>query len=874
MQILESSAAFSMSKFGLIKKLRMKRLLNYLINSSGNRVWNNIFRVMWYGAIGGIALICLLLLFISFTDLPSVQQLENPRSEEASLVLANDGTVLGKFYTENRVPVTFADLSPHLVRALIATEDMRYYNHCGIDFQALGRVAVKTVILQQKSSGGASTITQQLAKLLFTGQKADNTIKRFFQKLKEWIIAVRLERKYTKEEIIAMYLNKFDFINGAYGIKAASEIYFNKSPKDLEIQEAALLIGMLKNPSLFNPLRRPEMALQRRMVVLKQMQKTGVINEQQYNELRALPLGIKFTRQTHVDGLAPYFRMELAKHLKDDILQRKECLKADGTPYDIYRDGLRIYTTIDPDMQRMAEEEMVKHMKKVQESFWRTWKNLDPWTYKTNSVNEITPETRQATLNRHVRESDRYQALRSKYLGDILNRYSGQVDFVFSEDDHELDRIMAEVRKKGTIDQLVKNNIISKNLADRYREVIESDLFPELRTQWETLQESARHVFRSKVEMKVFAYNDKMEKDTVMSPLDSIKYHRMFLQTGIMAVDPATGAIKVWIGGINHKYFQYDHNQIERQVGSTFKPFIYATAIAQQGFSPCYPVPDLPVTIGPGDGQFGLVSNWTPRNAEGNYSGRTLTLKEGLRHSKNTVSVHLMKQLGSTVPVVDLLEQMGITVKPDHRGPAMCLGALDLSVMAMTGAYTTFANNGTFVKPSFITRIEDKTGRLIYEEFPDEKPALGPKFNYVMVEMLRYAGTNLGGIKSDVGGKTGTTNDYVDGWFMGITPGLVVGTWVGGEDKWIRFRSITNGQGAYMAKPFFREFMKRIESDKDLGFDFTKRFQRPPGDLEIELNCAVYLKDQYRPEDSSEEFDTDSFGDEQAPEPPEGEDFN
>lgn len=847
----------------------MRRLFNYLVNSSENPLWNNIFRLTWYAVIGGFAFAVLLMIGISFTDLPSVQQLENPRSEEASLVLGNDGTELGKFYTENRVPITFGELSPHLVRALIATEDERYYEHCGIDFTALGRVAVKTVVLQQKSSGGASTITQQLAKLLFTGQKADNIVKRVFQKLKEWIIAVRLERKYTKEEIMAMYFNKFNFINGAYGIKAASEIYFNKDPKDLEIQEAALLVGMLKNPSLFNPLRRPEMALQRRMVVMKQMQKNGIISQKQYDELRDLPLGIKYTRQTHIDGLAPYFRMELAKRLKEDILQRRECLKADGTSYDIYRDGLRIYTTIDPGMQRIAEEEMAKHMSKVQQSFWRVWKNLDPWTYKSKSVNEISPERRQAELNKLVRESERYQSLRSNYLSDILNRIRNQVEINFSEDDRELDRIMAEYRKKGTLDQLIEKGLISRGLADQYREVLNHDLFPELKTQWESLQEASRSAFRNKVEMRVFAYNDRMEKDTVMSPLDSIKYHRMFLQTGVMAVDPATGAVKVWIGGINHKYFQYDHNETKRQVGSTFKPFIYATAIAQQGFSPCYSVPDLPVTIGPGDGQFGLTDNWTPRNSDNKYTGNLLTLKEGLRLSKNTVSVHLMKQLSSTKPVVDLLDQMGIVVPQDRRGPAMCLGALDLTVMEMTGAYTTFANNGTFIKPSFITRIEDKAGRVIYEEIADERPALNPKPNFVMVEMLRYAGTNLGGIKSDVGGKTGTTNDYVDGWFMGITPGLVVGTWVGGEDKWIRFLSIGYGQGAYMAKPFFREFIKRVESDKGLQYDVAKRFQRPPGDLEIELDCGEYRKDGYKPpsDEFDEEFDTNSFGDEQMKEP-------
>ena len=837
--------------------------------------YRKIIKWMWYITLGAMALVPLSFLLLSLTDLPSVQQLENPKSEEASQVFAANGEVIGRYYTENRVPVDYSQLSPYLIEALVATEDERYQRHSGIDFRSLARA-----IIYLGKKGGASTITQQLAKQLFTGQKAEtsNIFERIIQKLKEWIIAIRLERRYTKEEIIALYLNKFNFINGAYGIKAASEIYFGKPQDSLEIYEAAMLVGMLKNPSLFNPLRRPESVMHRRAVVFQQMEKNGIINRAEFDSLRQLPLGLNFTRQTHADGIAPYFRMELAKDIKG-ILERKECRKSDGSTYDIYRDGLRIYTTIDPQMQRIAEEEMVKNMARVQKAFWNTWKVMskDPWDYVSGSQHEVPVEQRKRSLQDLVRISDRYQGLRAKHLLSVLEKIEAEMDdFRFSEDDREVERIIQDADDGKTVSRLAEQGLISSSLAAKYRQIKRSRHFSELERQWRILQKAVEQEFNAKVEMKVFAYNDKMEKDTVMTPFDSVKYHRMFLQTGILAVDPVTGHVKVWVGGIDFKHFQYDHNRTSRQVGSTFKPFVYATAIAQQGFSPCYQVYDLPHTIGPGDGSFRLIDEWRPNNADGNFSGSLLTLKEALRQSKNSVSVHLMKQLGDTEPVRGMIHQMGIDSTAKYRNgryrvpksPSICLGATDLTNMEMTGAYTTFANNGIFNKPVYLLRIEDKNGRIIYEEFPQERAAISPNANYVMVEMLKYTATGMGTLKSEVGGKTGTTNDYVDGWFMGITPSLVVGTWVGGEDRWIRFRSLTYGQGAYMAKPFFKEFIARLESEKDIDYNSTARFYRPPGDLGIEMDCNEYnrktrLFDDMEEFDGSNKFGEDKFGDEE-----------
>ena len=838
----------------------MSRIYGFLFDAD-KPLYSRLAKTLWVLTFLGIAVLIVLFVILSFSDLPSVQQLENPKSELATQVFAADGSVLGRYYTENRVPVDFDELSPNLVNALIATEDERYYEHTGIDFWALGRAVVKNAILGNRSSGGGSTISQQLAKLLFTQQTASSFIRRALQKPREWIIAIRLERKYTKQEIIAMYLNKVDFLNEADGIKAASEVYFGKSQDELNVEEAAVLVGMLKNPSSLNPLRFPDATLNRRQVVLSQMQKNNLLSALEYDSLKQLPLGVEVRRYTHIDGLAPYYRMELRKHIMN-ILERRENLKANGEKYNVFKDGLKIYTTIDPKMQAIAEEVMTKvHMPKVQKDFWRTWRKLDPWTYKVGNTKTIlSVEKRQAKLNQLMRESERYQGLRSRYLLKAINAVKKDVPgLVFHIDDREVERMVMESEKKGVIAKLQRQKLIGKSIAENYHKAMRSQHFEELKKRWYELQEVAEKAFKQPVKMKVFAYNDKMETDTTMSPLDSVKYHSMFLQMGTVAVDPGTGHVKVWIGGINHKYFQFDHVTSERQVGSTFKPFVYATAIAQQGFSPCFEVYDLPVEIAPGDGKFYLLEPWIPENSRGEYTGNLYTLKDGLRKSKNTVSAYLMKQLGSAEPVRDLVHQMGIDKYIKHPNgqlrlpqvPSIALGSTDLTVLEMTGAYTAFANNGVYNKPVFVTKIEDKNGRLVYEELPEERPALSEEPNYVMVEMLKYAATNMGDIKSQVGGKTGTTNDYVDGWFIGITPNLVVGTWVGGEYRWIRFRSLDLGQGSKMAKPFFREFISRLEKDDEIAFDTKAKFFRP-NYVGIEMDCAEYGTDAWEDLDSEE----------------------
>lgn len=845
-----------------------RNIIDQFLNNTDNKSHKAIVTWLWRLTFAAIIGVFLLFIVLSFTDLPSVKQLENPKSEEASLVYGSDGTVIGRYYTENRVPVDFDELSPTMVAALIATEDVRYYKHSGIDFYALGRVAVKTILLGQSSSGGASTITQQLAKLLFTGEPASG-IGRVIQKFKEWIIAVRLERRYTKQEIIAMYLNKFEFLFQSYGIKAAAETYFNESQDSLAVEEAAMLVGMLKNPSFYNPIMYPDRAKKRREVVLKQLQKYGEISEEAYDSLRNLPLNIKFTRKRHIDGIATYFRMETAEDIKEILARPDTRKRPDGKPFDIYRDGLRIRTTIDPTMQEMAEEEMVKHMKQLQATFDRHWKNMDPWTYKSDSDKEIPIEYRMETLQRLIRETPRYKAIRTQYLGDLVAQLEEDFpDFNFHTDDRELVRMMNSREERGYFTRLQTSGILSSEQVREYRAIMKARIFQKVITQWQNLQQEVKRVFNNPVEMNVFAYNSKMETDTVMSPLDSIKYHRKFLQTGIMAVDPKNGHIKAWVGGINHKYFQYDHVRINRQVGSTFKPFIYATAIALQGISPCFKVPDVRQTIAPGDGSFYLQEPWTPRNFNGKYSGEMYTLQQGLAKSKNTVSVYLMKQLGDTDPVRGLVHNMGIDSTEKYpngiyrvpKAPSICLGVSDLTVMEMAGAYSTFANNGIHVRPVHILSIEDKNGQVIYRHVPEDRRALPENANYVMVSMLRNS-AGVYGVTSDVGGKTGTTNDFVDGWFMGITPDLVVGTWVGGEDRWIRFRYPNLGQGAYMAKPFFQRFLKRLENTENVDYDKTKTFYRPPGDLGIELDCSEYETDGLGP--NEEVFDSDPFSENQ-----------
>ena len=821
---------------------------------------------LWVATICAVLGVVGLFIYLSYQDLPSFYELENPKNNLASPVFANNGEVLGRYFVENRVNVEYDDLSPYLVQALVATEDERYYKHSGIDAEALGRVLFKTILLQDRSSGGASTITQQTAKLLFT-KKPGSGLERVFQKLKEWIIALRLERKYTKEEIIAMYLNKFPFINGAYGIKAAAEIYFGKTQDSLDILESATLVGMLKNPSLYNPLRRLNKTEKRRNVVLKQMQKNNLLTQAEYDSLRQVPLDMShFKRKTHADGLAPYFRMELRKELFK-ILARDDTRKSDGSKYDIFRDGLKIYTTIDPVIQKLAEEAMVEHMSQLQKTFDKRWKNLDPWTYRDKETTDAEMQARKATMKKLIANSDRYQHNRALILNDILQKIKKDIGGNTLRDS-DIERMLEEKKNKGVIKKLVANKQIGSKLASNYKRVMKSEHWTELKNKWNRFKNSTKKQFDTPTKMHVFAYNDKMEKDTIMTPLDSIKYHHQFLQIGSLAVDPIDGHVKAWVGGINHKYFQFDHVRLSRQVGSTFKPFVYATAIAQQGISPCYEVDDIPYTIHKGEGNFGLLEDWTPKNANGKYSGERFTLKRGLQYSKNTVSVFLMKQLGDAEPVRDLVSRMGIPKSRVPRQPSICLGATDLSVFEMAGAYTSFANNGIYNRPIFIERIVDNNGRVIYQEEPEENKALHPNPNYVMVQMLKSTVSQLGGrkgfggLKSEIGGKTGTTNDYVDGWFMGITPDLVVGTWVGGEDRWIRFRSLRYGIGAVMARPFFAKLLQKLEHTPDVDYDKNARFFRPPGDLGIVIDCDEYKSAPRNEDESDNPFTEEMFGDE------------
>lgn len=808
---------------------------------------------MWKLSLGSIVGLFLTFILLSFSGLPSFEKLENPSINLASVALDCQGGSLGKYYIENRLPVTYEKLSPNLVKSLIATEDIRFYEHAGIDFRSFGRVFYGLITFNTKKGGG-STITQQLAKLLYSDRdKADNVFKLVVIKLKEWITAVKLERSYTKEEIIANYLNQYDFNNGASGISAASEIYFAKTPAQLNLQESAMLIGMLQNASLFNPMKRPERCLTRRNIVLAQMMNNGSLSKKEFEKIKKTPLDIsKFKREDHADGSATYFRMALREEVKK-ILEREECRKPDGSKYNLYTDGLKIYTTINPNMQKIAEATMVEHMAEVQKRFFEVWKGKDPWTYKSAKTTPDELLNRQKVLKRLVSETERYQRIKPKYFDEIQEEYDASFAN-FELRDYYIDKMLEEEKKAGALD---KDKTISADINATLKSLLKSSVWPKIKVQYGKLQKESEKIFKQPVKMKVFAYNANGFKDTTMTPLDSLKYNRMFLQTGILAVDPITGQVKAWVGGINHKFFQYDHVKSKRQVGSTFKPFIYSTAIAFQGTSPCATVIDQPQTIHVGEGEFKIGKDWTPHNAEGGYSYKTLTLMDGLKLSKNTVSVYLMKQLQSTLPVRSLIHNMGVDTTRIPKTPAICLGSADMSVYEMAGAYTTFANDGIYNRPIYITKIEDKNGRIIYQELPEERQALQSQANYAMVQMLKYVTQGAGGmsgLKSEIGGKTGTTNDYVDGWFMGITPGLVVSTWVGGEDRWIRFLSLADGQGARMARPFFAKFIRKLEADPQSGYDYRLRFKRPAGDLAVELDCGKYKLDELQQTPTEEEF--------------------
>lgn len=860
----------------------------------------NGIKWLWRLYVVGIVLVAGLFFMLS-RELPSFEELENPRSRIASNVYSSDGQILGKYYIENRTPVPYDSLSPYLIDALIATEDARYLSHAGIDAEALARVAVKTIILQQSGAGGGSTISQQLAKLLVGRPKTKGLgyAKRAWlllcTKLKEWLTAIKLERSYTKKEIISLYFNEFDFLYGANGIKSAAEIYFNKHPYDLSITEAAMLVRMLKNPSLYNPKRHLERAKKGREQVLKNMQIKGHISEAQYHELRVEPIDISMFRvKNHNDGLAPYFRMYLRDHLKDLLKQLAkddpQYRKGNGEPYDIYRDGLKIYTTIDSRVQAHAEKGVRDHLKVHQQRLfdaWKDWNHPDPqvnskiknpWTRKNSKNTDAEMNLRRLGLMKLVWNSDRYQKVRPKLMPTAVKNKLRDIDIdrlfqivAYEKKPRRKNKYSPLVDGKALLKKWEETGFISKKQAQLYKDILSSDAINRLQKEEKAMMD----YMKQPVQMKIFAYNDKNEKDTLMSPFDSIRYHRMHLQTGVLAVEPKSGAVRAWVGGINHKYFKFDHvnkKQAARQVGSTIKPFLYALTVDMKGYSPCFKVWDQPTTISKGEGQFGLLKDWTPKNADG-YSGDEVTLTEALNRSLNSVSAFLMKELKSPEYFRQFLADVGIDTSNNRVPPsaAICLGVPNLSPFEMTGGYTIFANEGVYTEPIFIDRIEDKNGNLIYSAGQDQRsePILSEQGAYVMNQMLqRIQRGRLRGVKASYGGKTGTTNFQADGWFMGITPDLVIGTWVGCDDRYIRFRSLTYGQGAKMARPIFQNILLNMQADSTLRmdnvFDPASKFPQPEI-IELEMDCLKYdeLIDYQKPEKGNDATSTDVYNEEE-----------
>ncbi|MFI5164339.1 MAG: transglycosylase domain-containing protein [Bacteroidia bacterium] len=755
-------------------------------NKFSNKKVRKYLLVFWALVLAPFVLIFLLVFMVSmewFGALPSTPDLLNPQTNLATEIISSDGKIVGKYYAENRVNVKYKDLSPYIVNGLIATEDARFQDHSGIDLRGLFRVFFRTVIGGDQSGGGGSTLSQQLAKMLFPREKKQSKVRLAMRKIKEWIIAARLEKQYTKEEILTMYINKFDFINLAVGIKSASKIYFDTTPDSLKIEQAAMLVGMCKNPALFNPhnAKRIDTTLQRRNVVMSQMVKYGYLPEHQFDSLKKLPLGINFQQEDHNLGLAPYFR----EYLRDDFMRKwiDEHPKPDGTKYDVYRDGLKIYTTIDSRMQRYAEQAMEEHMKEIQIKFFKECKQKKNAPFDFRLTKEEINELMVSAMHR----SDRYHILKAADMSE----------------------------------EEIKNN------------------------------------FNTSVPMRVFSW--KGEFDTTMTPWDSIRYYKHFLQAGLMSMDPHTGYIKAWVGGINYKHFKYDHvnRRSTRQVGSTFKPFVYALAI-MEGWSPCQKIPNVPVTF-----ELPNQPPYTPQNSgEEEYNGKMVTMKFALAYSINWVTAYIMKQFGPEA-VVQFARRLGITA-PLDAVPSLCLGSADISVFEMTGAMSTFANKGTRVEPIFVTRIEDKHGRVLADFRPKTEEVMDEEKSYVALWMLQGVVQNGTGsrlryrykLMMPLAGKTGTTQNHSDGWFMGITPDLVTGTWVGGEDRSIHFSTMTEGQGASMALPIFAYYMQKIYADKKINL-YQGEFEKPQKKISVELNCDQYNKEMEQGKGGESEKNSD-----------------
>lgn len=741
---------------------------------------------LFAGAIAFVALLFLLASVGAFGEMPSFEELENPSSNLASEIISADGKTIGKLYlNENRTPVKYEDLPQNLIEALVATEDERFYSHSGIDARGTLRAAV---FLGRR--GGASTITQQLAKQLFHEEGSKNIVERMLQKVKEWIIAVRLERQYTKQEILTMYLNQVDFVNNAVGIRSASRVYFSKEPKDLNTEEAAVIVGMLKNPSLFNPRQRLELTTNRRNTVLSQMEKNDFITEAEKDSLQKLPLELRYSPESHNEGIATYFREYLREYMRQWV---KENPKEDGSNYNIYRDGLKIYTTIDSRMQAYAEQAVTAHLSNLQEEFFLHFKDI-----KNAPFVEISQEQTNRILLQAMKNSDRWR----------------------------------QMKEQGKSEEQIKKS------------------------------------FEIPTKMTVFSWQG--DKDTLMTPLDSIRYYKHFLRTGMISVEPQTGQIKAWVGGINHKYFKYDHaKQGARQVGSTFKPFVYVTAMEQLHKSPCDSIIDAPFTIP--KGKWGVSEDWSPKNSTGKFSGTT-TLSDALAKSINTVSAKLIDMVGPRA-VIDMTKKLGVNSDIPEQ-VAISLGAVDISVHDMVAAYSTFANQGVYIKPHAIIRIEDKNGKVLFENVPQPKDVLSKDVSYAAIKLLegvtrsgsggRLKSTGGGGpaykrmtgypyaFKNPIAGKTGTTQNQSDGWFMGMVPNLVTGVWVGNEDRAAHFRTLLYGQGASMALPIWGIYMKKCYEDKTLNVS-KDEFKRPEN-LAPWAECRTVVNDSLELDINIDEF--------------------
>ena len=740
-------------------------------------------QLMWYLFFAGILTLGLLFVGAAFEwygPMPDLQELENPKTNLATQIISSDGEILGKYYLDdNRTPITYEELPQNMVRALIATEDERFYEHAGIDWK--GTLRAFTYLGKR---GGASTISQQLARQIFVGVRSRNKFKAVLQKAQEWVIAVQLEQRYTKNEILSLYLNKYDFGYQADGVRSAAKIFFNKTPLTLNIEESATLVGMLKNSSLYNPIRRPERVKVRRNIVFQQMHRNKLITIEEKDSLSKLPIKITYTPESHREGLATYFRAYLKEFMDNWIANNP---KPDGNRHSLYRDGLRIFTTIDSKMQAIGEAAVDEHMKNLQKEFFKQ---------NSKKINPTAP---------------------------FLELREGEIDTLIERTAYRTERW-----RKMKLAGIEEAEILAS--------------------------------FYQKIPMRIFTWNG--ERDTIMTPIDSIRYYKHFLRASLMSMEPQSGHIKTWVGGFNYKHFQYDQvKQGRRQIGSTFKPFLYATAIDQLKLSPCDSLPDALYCIEPM--KHGNMKAWCPKNSGDKY-GRTRTLKNALANSINTVSARIMDLVGPR-PVINLARKMGITSSLPAV-PSIALGTPDISLFEMVGAYSTFVNQGIYVKPVVITRIEDKNGRALYEVIPETQDVLSQEAAYVTVNLLqgvtkagsgarlRHAGlekTNyvyenvITGypyvFENQIAGKTGTTQNQSDGWFMGMVPNLATGVWVGGEDRAIHFKEIAFGQGATMALPIWAVYMKNLYKNPDLGIS-TQDFEAPEN-LSISIECEEIKED-------------------------------